>query len=77
MTGLYSVEIEPEVRSWLEKLTDRDFGRADFLVGLLAEHAGISASLTRVTSAGRSANCASTCSASKPGSPTGWHRADG
>jgi phage-related protein len=40
MIGLYSVEIEPEVRSWLEKLTDRDFGRADFLVGLLAEHAG-------------------------------------
>src|SRR5260370_39298538 len=40
MTGLYSVEIEPEVRSWLEKLTDRDFGRADFLVGLLAERAG-------------------------------------
>lgn len=37
--SLYAVEIEPEVRSWLEKLTDRDFGRADFLVGLLAEHA--------------------------------------
>jgi phage-related protein len=39
MVGLYPVEVEPEVRSWLEKLTDRDFGRADFLVGLLAEHA--------------------------------------
>lgn len=37
--GLYSVEIEPEVRSWLIDLTDRDFGRVDFLVGLLAEHA--------------------------------------
>jgi len=73
MTGLYSVEIEPEARSWLEKLTDRDFGRADFLVGLSVP--GISASLTRGTSAGRSANCASICSASKPGSPTGWHPA--
>jgi hypothetical protein len=31
------VEVEPEVRSWLERLSDRDFGRADFLVGLLAE----------------------------------------
>ena len=30
---------KPEVRSWLERLSDRDFGRADFLVGLLAEHA--------------------------------------
>ena len=40
MTGLYAVEVEPEVRSWLERLIDRDFGRADFLVGLLAEEAG-------------------------------------
>jgi hypothetical protein len=39
MAGLYGVEVEPEVRSWLENLTDRDFGRVDFLVGLLAEHA--------------------------------------
>ena len=38
MAGLYEVEIEPEVRSWLASLPDRDFGRA-FLVGLLAEHA--------------------------------------
>ena len=39
MTELYEVEIEPEVRSWLASLSDRDFGRVDFLVGLLAEHA--------------------------------------
>ena len=39
MAGPYAVEIEPEVRSWLERLSDRDFGRADFLVGLLAEQA--------------------------------------
>lgn len=38
MAGLYEVEIEPEVRSWLAKLSDRDFGRV-VLVGLLAEHA--------------------------------------
>src|ERR1700691_3663514 len=37
MTGLYAVEVEPEVRSWLTGLTDRNFGRVDFLVGLLAE----------------------------------------
>lgn len=30
---------EPEVRSWLARLADRDFGRVDFLVGLPAEHA--------------------------------------
>ena len=39
MTGLYAVEVEPEVRTWLAGLSDRDFGRAGFLVGLLAEHA--------------------------------------
>jgi len=39
MTGLYEVELEPEVRSWLAGLSDRDFGRVDFLAGLLAEHA--------------------------------------
>jgi hypothetical protein len=39
MTGLYEVEIEPEVRSWLAGLSHRDFGRVGFLVGLLAEHA--------------------------------------
>jgi len=33
------VELEPEVRTWLERLSDRDFGRVDFLVGLLAERA--------------------------------------
>jgi hypothetical protein len=39
MARLYEVEIEPEVRSWLAALPERDFGRVDFLVGLLAEHA--------------------------------------
>jgi hypothetical protein len=39
MAGLYEVEIESEVRSWLASLSDCDFGRVDFLVGLLAEHA--------------------------------------
>ncbi len=41
MGDLYEVEIEPEVRAWLESLTDHDFGRVDFLVGLLAEQAEI------------------------------------
>jgi hypothetical protein len=33
------VEIEPEVRAWLASLSDGDFGRAGFLVRLLAERA--------------------------------------
>jgi len=39
MPTLYDMELEPEVRSWLEGLSDRDFGRVDFLVGVLAENA--------------------------------------
>ena len=39
MADLYEIEVEPEVRSWLVGLTDRDLGRVDFLVGLLAERA--------------------------------------
>jgi phage-related protein len=39
MVRLFDIEVEPEVRSWLERLSNRDFGRVDFLVGLLAEHA--------------------------------------
>jgi hypothetical protein len=30
---------EPEVRSWLTRLSNRDFGRVDFHVGLLADQA--------------------------------------
>jgi hypothetical protein len=29
--------LEPEVRLWLAGPDDRDFGRVDFMVGLLAE----------------------------------------
>ncbi len=77
MARLYAVEIEPEVRSWLERLRDRDFGRADFLVGLLAEHAeNLGAPYTRHLG-GKVRGCASTCSPSRPASPTGSRRADG
>jgi hypothetical protein len=40
MARLFEIEVEPEVRSWLEQLSDRDFGRVDFLVGLLAADLG-------------------------------------
>ncbi len=37
--SLYAVEIEPEVADWLRSLPDRDFGRVDTYVGILAEQA--------------------------------------
>src|SRR5450755_267570 len=71
MGRLSRVEVEPEVRTWLTGLKDRDFGRADFLVGLLAERAEDLGEPTPVTSAGRPGNCDSTSWPSRPASPTG------
>ncbi|MFC9897477.1 type II toxin-antitoxin system RelE/ParE family toxin [Nocardia sp. NPDC127579] len=39
MDGLFAIEIEPEVRDWLEALPARHFLEIDAYVGLLAEHA--------------------------------------
>ena len=66
MTGLYQVEVEPKVRSWLEGLPDRDFGRVDFVVGRSPNTPKRSASPTPVTSTARSANCDSTYSGNRP-----------
>jgi hypothetical protein len=35
----YDVEIEPEVRQWLDSLSDHDYGRAEFYADLLADNA--------------------------------------
>lgn len=35
--GLYRLELEPEVRDWLDSLSDSDYKRADELCGMLAE----------------------------------------
>jgi hypothetical protein len=61
MAGLYEIEIEPEVRSWLAQLSDRDFGRVDFLVGLLAGHAEDLGDPTPATWEARSGSCGSIC----------------
>ncbi len=44
---MYAVEVEPEVRSWLAGLSDRDFGRVDFHVGLLARAEDLGEPYTR------------------------------
>ncbi|MFF8615273.1 hypothetical protein [Streptomyces sp. NPDC015350] len=36
MNNLYDFEIEPEVRTWLEGLSDHDFKRVDEVAGILA-----------------------------------------
>ncbi|WP_228822705.1 type II toxin-antitoxin system RelE/ParE family toxin [Nocardia cyriacigeorgica] len=39
MDPLYSIEIEPEVRAWLESLPAKHFLKVEEYVGLLADHA--------------------------------------
>ncbi|MFI7644390.1 type II toxin-antitoxin system RelE/ParE family toxin [Nonomuraea sp. NPDC049400] len=39
MDALFAIEVEPEVRDWLEALPARHFLKIDEYVGLLAEHA--------------------------------------
>jgi hypothetical protein len=34
---LYDFELEPEVRDWLDSLSDSDFKRVDEICGMLAE----------------------------------------
>lgn len=76
MARLYTVEVEPEVRSWLAGLSDRDFGRVDFLVGLLAEQADtLSEPYTRHL--GGKVRELRFHLPSRPASPTGWPRAAG
>ena len=35
----YFIEIEPDVRQWLDSLSDHDYGRAEFYADLLADNA--------------------------------------
>ncbi len=77
MPELYDVEIEPEVRSWLARLSDRDFGRVDFLVGLLAERAeSLGEPYTRHLG-GKVRELRFHLLAQQPGSRTGSHPGDG
>lgn len=39
MDALFAIELEPEVRDWLEALPAKHFLKVDEYVGLLAEHA--------------------------------------
>ena len=77
MTELYEVEIEPEIRSRLASLSDRDLGRVDFLAGLPAEHAqDLGEPCTRHLG-GKVRELRFHLLRQQTRSPTGWHRAGG
>jgi hypothetical protein len=67
MARLFGVEVEPEVAAWLDGLGDRDFGRVDFLVGVLAEQAETLGEPYSRHLGGKVRDCGSICSAGGPG----------
>lgn len=67
---LFAIEIEPEVRDWLEALPAKHFLKVDAYVGLLTEYAaGLSEPIA--TSATESASCAPPWTAPTYASRTG------
>jgi len=82
MPGRYEVELEPEVRSWLDSLPLEQYAKTEAMADLLAERAGTLGEPYARHLGGkvrelRSASCGFTCTAVRCGSATGWHRASG
>jgi hypothetical protein len=71
------VEIEPEVGQWLDSLSDRDYGRAEFYADLLADNAETLGEPYSRHMGARSASFGFTIRASRCGSRTGSPQADG
>jgi hypothetical protein len=56
---LYRFELEPEVRDWLDSLSDSDFKRVDEVAGMLAEKGPGWAGRGRITWRAPYGNCGS------------------
>ena len=68
---LYDFELEPEVRDWLESLSDSDFRRVDEVCGLLAEKGSELGGPWSDHLEGQCGNCGFGCAMLRQGSPTG------
>jgi hypothetical protein len=68
---LYDFELEPEVRDWLDSLSDSDFKRVDEVCGMLAEKGTELAARGRIIWRVRSGSCGSGCVMLRRGSRTG------
>lgn len=67
MRELHEFEMEPEVRNWLDSLSDSDFKRVDEVAGMLAEHGPGLGGLGRIIWRGRYGSCAYACEGWLPG----------
>jgi hypothetical protein len=64
---LYRFELEPEVRDWLDSLSDSDFNRVDEVAGMLAEKGTGLAGRGQITWRARCGNCGSGFTRWRPG----------
>ena len=65
--GAVPFELEPEVRDWLDGLSDSDFKRVDEVCGMLAEKAPVLAARGQITWTAPYGNCASGFTGWPPG----------
>ena len=72
-----AVELEPEVRDWLEALPTEMFARAAFYVDLLAQRGPLLGEPYSRQLDGNCGSCGFTSRARHGGSPTGLHQSDG
>jgi hypothetical protein len=68
---LYGFELEPEIRDWLDSLSDADYKRVDEVCGLLAETGMELGGPGQLTWKGRYGNCGCGFEMLRPGSRTG------
>jgi len=72
-----SIELEPEVRDWLERLPTTQFATAAFHLDLLADEGHCSVSRMPGSSMASCGSCASIWTGTPSASPTGSPRAGG
>lgn len=70
---MFDIEVEPEVRAWLESLSDEHYGRAMYRAKMLAESAGTLGEPYSRHLDGKFASCDSASTAVPCVSRTGWH----
>jgi hypothetical protein len=68
---LHDFELEPEVRDWLDSLSDSDFKRVDEVCGMLAEKGTELGGRGPITWKDRSGNCGFGCVMLRRGLRTG------
>lgn len=77
MLDRYLIELEPEVREWLDTLSLKDYAKVEAMADILADQAETSVSRTPGTCRARLASCDSISNAVRYASATGLLRAGG